>query len=64
VWEIEGVDDEVIQELTQRWAEMDEVRSALEARLGRTISNREEDHVALNTRSAKQATDPIELRKA
>jgi hypothetical protein len=63
VWEIEGVDDAVIHEFSQRRAEMDEVRSALEARLGRTISNREEDHVALNTRSAKQATDPIVLQK-
>ncbi len=53
----------VIREFSQGWAEMDEVRRALEARLGRTISNREEDHVALNTRSAKQAVDPIALQK-
>ncbi len=45
-----------IQEFSQRRAEMDEVRRALEARLGRTISNREEDHVALE-HSIRQAGD-------
>jgi len=63
VWEVVGVSDEVIREFSSRRTEMDEVRKALEERLGRTITNREEDHVALNTRSAKRAVDPNELRK-
>ena len=63
VWEIGGIDEPVIREFSQRRAEMDEVRRALEDRLGRTISNREEDHVALNTRSDKQGVDPIALRE-
>ena len=42
---------------------MDEVRKALEERLGRRISHEEENTIALSTRADKQAVDPIALRK-
>jgi len=41
---------------------MDEVRKALEERLGRTISHHEEDTVAVSTRADKVASDPAALR--
>ena len=62
VWEAAGVDEVAIREFSTRRSEMNEVRKALEERLGRTITSHEVDHVALNTRQAKQAVDPIELR--
>lgn len=63
VWEASGVADSAIREFSTRRSEMDEVRTALEERLGRRISHHEEDNVALSTRSAKQAVDPDDLRK-
>ena len=63
VWEIEGVDDDAIREFSQRHLEVDEVRRVLEERLGRRISHKAENNVALATRSPKQAVDPIALRK-
>jgi conjugative relaxase-like TrwC/TraI family protein len=62
VWEAAGVDDAAIREFSTRRTEMNEVRKALEERLGRTITSHEVDHVALNTRQAKQAVDPHDLR--
>jgi len=63
VWEVAGVDDAGIRAFSQRRAEMDEVRKALEERLGRRISHEEENTIALSTRADKQAVDPIALRK-
>lgn len=63
VWEAAGVDETAIREFSTRRSEMNEVRAALEQRLGRRISHHEEDTVALATRSAKQAVDPNDLRK-
>ena len=63
VWEVAGVDDAGIRAFSQRRAEMDEVRKALEERLGRRISHVEENTIALSTRADKQAVDPIALRK-
>ena len=63
VWEVAGVDELGIREFSQRRAEMDEVRRALEERLGRRISHEEENTIALSTRADKQAVDPTALRK-
>ena len=63
VWEIAGVDEPVIREFSQRRSEMDEVRKALEERLGRRVTHDEENTIAKSTRSAKQAVDPNGLRK-
>lgn len=63
VWEVAGVDAVGIREFSQRRAEMDEVRQALEERLGRRISHEEENTIALSTRADKRAVDPIALRK-
>jgi conjugative relaxase-like TrwC/TraI family protein len=63
VWEVAGVDEASIRAFSQRRAEMDEVRKALEERLGRRISHEEENTIALSTRADKQAVDPIALRK-
>ena len=38
---------------------MDEVRRALEEQLGRSVSHREQDTIALGTRAAKTPVDPI-----
>ncbi len=62
VWEIAGVDEAVIREFSQRRSEMDEVRTALEARLGRRVTHDEENTIAKSTRSAKRAVDPNDLR--
>jgi len=62
VWEIAGVDESVIREFSQRRSEMDEVRTALEARLGRRVTRDEENTIAKSTRSAKRAIDPNDLR--
>ncbi|WP_395153382.1 MobF family relaxase, partial [Ilumatobacter sp.] len=63
VWEIAGVDESAIREFSQRRSEMDEVRKALEERLGRRVTHDEENTIAKSTRSAKQAVDPNDLRK-
>lgn len=63
VWEIAGVDASAIREFSQRRSEMDEVRKALEERLGRRVTHDEENTIAKSTRSAKQAVDPNDLRK-
>ncbi len=52
VWEIDGVDEAVIREFSQRRTEMDEVRRALEDRLGRPISHR-------RGRTRRTEVDPI-----
>lgn len=57
MWELAGVDERAIREFSRRRSEMDEVRAALEAQLGRTLSHREEDTVALSTRAAKHGVD-------
>ena len=62
VWEIAGVSHDTIREFSRRRGDMDEVRRALEERLGRTVSHREEDTIALGTRAAKTAVDPIGLK--
>ncbi len=55
IWEVAGVDGAAIREFSQRRNEMDEVRKALEERLGRTIAHHEEDTVAVSTRPDKVA---------
>ncbi len=62
IWEVAGVDKAAIREFSRRRNEMDEVRKALEERLGRTISHHEEDTVAVSTRADKVASNPAELR--
>lgn len=62
IWEVAGVDRAAIREFSQRRNEMDEVRKALEERLGRAISHHEEDTVAVSTRADKVASDPATLR--
>ena len=64
IWEVAGVDRAAIREFSQRRNDMDEVRRALEERLGRTISHHEEDTVAVSTRADKVASDPAELRES
>jgi hypothetical protein len=52
-----------IDEFSSRHAEIDEVRKALEMRLGREVTAEERNQVALATRSAKRPVDPNDLRK-
>jgi conjugative relaxase-like TrwC/TraI family protein len=61
VWEIAGIDEAAIREFSRRRNEMDEVRAALEERLGRRITHDEETTVALRTRAGKEAVDPEAL---
>jgi len=63
IWEIAGVDEGAIEEFSSRHAEIDEVRKALEVRLGREVTPEERNRVALATRSAKRPVDPNDLRK-
>lgn len=63
VWEMSGVSRDMIREFSQRRGEMDEVRQALEEKLGRTITHEEENTVAKSTRAPKTAVDPISLQK-
>jgi hypothetical protein len=53
-WEIAGVDQGAIDEFSSRHAEIDEVRKALEVRLGREVTPEDRNQVALATRSAKR----------
>ena len=61
VWEVAGIDERAIREFSRRRNEMDEVRAALEERLGRPLSHGEEDTVALSTRRGKEAVDAAGL---
>jgi conjugative relaxase-like TrwC/TraI family protein len=62
-WEVAGVGQGAIDEFSSRHAEIDEVRKALEVRLGRDVTAEERNRVALATRSAKRPVDPNDLRK-
>ncbi|MEP1126316.1 MAG: MobF family relaxase [Ilumatobacter sp.] len=63
IWEVAGISSDAIREFSSRHSDIDEVRKALQDRLGRDITPEERNQVALITRSAKQAVDPNDLRK-
>ena len=63
VWEVAGVDEASIRAFSQRRAEMDEVRKALEERLGRRISHEEENTIALVDTSRQAGGRPDRASK-
>jgi conjugative relaxase-like TrwC/TraI family protein len=60
-WEIDGIDDEVLRNLSQRRGEIDEAVAELEAAIGRTKSVDELQSIVLATRPPKEEADPAEL---
>ena len=61
MWEIAGVGDAVIDEFSSRHRDIREVRDALEAQLGRPVSDNERRRIWSDTRGDKTAVDPAEL---
>lgn len=61
MWEIAGVDEAVINAFSSRHRDINEVRVALEDKLGRRVTTEEERQVWADTRAAKTGVDPAEL---
>lgn len=60
-WEIDGIDDRVLREFSQRRSEIDDALRELEAEIGRGAHPREVDHISLRSRPAKFQTPASEL---
>jgi len=60
-WEIDGIDDKVIREFSQRRSEMDDALRELEEEIGRGAHPAEVDRISLRTRPAKSQTPAATL---
>lgn len=58
IWEIAGADEAVLAEFSSRGVEIDEIRAALTAELGRPVTREENRRIWESTRTAKQRLDP------
>ncbi|MCB1283398.1 MAG: MobF family relaxase [Microthrixaceae bacterium] len=55
-WEIDGIDERVVREFSQRRSEMDDALRELEVEIGRGAHPRDVDRISLRTRPAKSQT--------
>lgn len=60
-WEVDGINDEVLTEFSQRRTEIDDALAELEEAIGRGAHPGEIEHIVLRTRPAKQHTPVAEL---
>ncbi len=60
-WEIEGIDNRVIREFSQRRSEIDDALEELEYEIGRGAHPNEIEHIVLRTRPAKNHTPADDL---
>ena len=60
-WEIDGIDDSVLREFSQRRTEIDDALRELEEEIGRGAHPGEIERIVLRTRPAKQHTPVAEL---